>query len=824
MRTLFITLTVILLLPVLAKAQLTISGTVSEKSGKKLSGASVRLKNKAAGITTDAQGRYQFNNLKAGNYTVSVSYIGYQTVEKTIILRTDELVDLTLSPSAFLADEVIVTATRATEKSATTYKNIGKAEIEQNNFGQDLPFILNNTPGVVVTSDAGAGIGYTGIRIRGSDASRVNVTVNGIPYNDSESQGTFWVNMPDFASSVDNIQIQRGVGTSTNGAGAFGGSLNIQTTSSSDQPYAELNNTFGSFNTIKNTVKVGTGLIDNKWSFDGRLSRIKSDGFIDRSAADLKSFFLSGAYHGKTDLLRINIFGGSEETYQAWNGVPEAKLRGDQEGLKTHYENNLGYLYNSTADSLNLFNSNNRRYNQFTYKDQNDVYSQSHYQALYAKQFNAQFSFNGALHYTDGKGYFEEFKAGRKFEDFGLPNVVIGGTTINRTDLVRRRWLDNDFYGLTYSFNYNPKSDLNFTLGGAYNQYRGKHFGEVTWAQYASTATNDYHYYDGKGSKDDFNTYAKVNYSPVSQLSLFADLQYRNVAYDITGTDKNRKAQDFHNNYNFFNPKFGATYFVNGQSNLYASFSVANKEPNRDDFTNLKDGLDVPKPERLNNVEVGYRLKNNDLNAGVNVYGMFYKDQLIFTGEINEYSDAYRQNVDKSSRIGLELDASYVISPKFAVNANAALSRNKIKNYIDYVSEYSSDFELINVQATTYANPDISFSPNTVLFGELVYKPLPGLAVAWQSKYVSKQYMDNTQNESRKLNAYWVNNARLGYDFSLKGIRNINIGILANNILNKKYESNGYTYSSIYPWATVTENFYFPQAGTNFLLSLNLKF
>lgn len=824
MRTLFITLTVILLLPVLAKAQLTISGTVSEKSGKKLPGASVRLKNRSAGITTDTQGRYQFNNLKAGNYTLSVSYIGYQTVEKTIILRTDELVDLTLSPSAFLADEVIVTATRATEKSATTYKNIGKAEIEQNNFGQDLPFILNNTPGVVVTSDAGAGIGYTGIRIRGSDASRVNVTVNGIPYNDSESQGTFWVNMPDFASSVDNIQIQRGVGTSTNGAGAFGGSLNIQTTSSSDQPYAELNNTFGSFNTIKNTVKVGTGLIDNKWSFDGRLSRIKSDGFIDRSAADLKSFFLSGAYHGKTDLLRINIFGGSEETYQAWNGVPEAKLRGDQEGLKTHYENNLGYLYNSTADSLNLFNSNNRRYNQFTYKDQNDVYTQSHYQALYAKQFNAQFSFNGALHYTDGKGYFEEFKTGRKFEDFGLPNVVIGGTTIKRTDLVRRRWLDNDFYGLTYSFNYNPKSDLNFTLGGAYNQYRGKHFGEVTWAQYASTATNDYHYYDGKGSKDDFNTYAKVNYNPVSQLSLFADLQYRNVAYDITGMDKNRKAQDFHNNYNFFNPKFGATYFVNGQSNIYASFSVANKEPNRDDFTNLKDGLDVPKPERLNNVEVGYRLKNNDLNAGVNVYGMFYKDQLIFTGEINEYSDAYRQNVDKSSRIGLELDASYIISPKFAVNANAALSRNKIKNYIDYVSEYSSDFELINVQATTYANPDISFSPNTVLFGELVYKPLPGLAVAWQSKYVSKQYMDNTQNESRKLNAYWVNNARLGYDFSLKGIRNINIGILANNILNKKYESNGYTYSSIYPWATVTENFYFPQAGTNFLLSLNLKF
>lgn len=813
-----------LLLPILAKAQFSISGTVSEKSNKTLPGASVRLKNKATGTTTDAQGKYNFSNLKAGNYTLSASYIGYQTIEKTVKLGSDEVVDFTLSLSTFLADEVIVRATRANEKSATTYKNIDKAEIERNNFGQDLPFILNNTPGVVVTSDAGAGVGYTGIRIRGSDASRVNVTINGIPYNDGESQGIFWVNMPDFASSVDNIQIQRGVGTSTNGAGAFGGSLNIQTSAPSQHAYAELNNTFGSFNTLKNTVKIGTGLIDQKWSFDGRLSRVVSDGFVDRAASNLKSYFLSGAYYGKNDLLRINVFSGTEKTYQAWNGVPEAKLRGDVEALKQHYENNLGYLYNTKADSLNLFNSDNRKYNQFLYKNQNDNYAQNHYQALYAKQFSDKFSFNGALHYTDGKGYYEEYKNSQKFSKYGLPVANVGGVDVSKTDLIRRRWLDNDFYGFTYAFNYNPQSDLNFTLGGAYNQYRGKHFGEIIWAQYASTSTNDYHYYDGKGNKDDFNSYAKVNYSPITQLSLFADLQYRNVKYDITGMDKNRNPLDFHNNYNFFNPKFGATYFLSEESNLYASFSVANKEPNRDDFTNLKIGLPVPKSEKLNNVEAGYRIKSTNFNAGVNVYGMFYKDQLIFTGEVNDGGDAYRQNVDKSSRIGVELDASYIISPKFAINANAALSRNKIKNYIDYVTEYDANFDFVKVQATNYANPDISFSPNTVLFGELVYKPVAGFAVALQSKYVSKQYMDNTQNENRKLNAYWVNNARLGYDFSLKGIKNINIGLLANNILNKKYESNGYTYSSIYPWGTVTENFYFPQAGTNFLLSLNLKF
>lgn len=717
-------------------------------------------------------------------------------------------------------DEITIKATRANEKSATTYKNISKEEIEANNFGQDLPFILQNTPGVVVTSDAGAGVGYTGIRIRGSDASRVNVTINGIPYNDSESQGIFWVNMPDFASSTDNIQIQRGVGTSTNGAGAFGGSLNLQTAAPSENAYAELNNSYGSFNTLKNTVKVGTGLIDNKWSFDGRLSRIKSDGFIDRAASDLKSYFLSGAYYGKKDLFRVNVFAGTEKTYQAWNGIPESRVNGDRAGMQAFIDRN----YLSDADAANLLNSNSRTYNSFTYKDQTDNYWQNHYQALYARQFTERLSFNAALHYTDGKGYFEEFKSGDKFSKYGLPNVTVGGTTVEETDLVRRRWLDNDFYGLTYAFNYQPQSNLSFTLGGAYNEYRGKHFGEITWAQFAGSISEDFHYYDGKGNKDDFTIYGKVNYSPIEKLSLFVDLQYRNVGYQISGSDKNLKPLDFDNNYNFFNPKVGATIFLDEQSNVYASYSRANKEPNRDDFTNLKAGLPVPKAEKLNDLEAGYRFKNDRFSAGANVYAMFYKDQLIFTGEINEYSDAYRQNVDKSYRMGLELDASYTISPQFILNANAAFSKNKIKNYIDYVPEYDDNFDIARLVTTTYASPDIAFSPASVLFGEMVYKPFKGLAAAWQSKYVSEQFMDNTQNDSRKLDAYFVNNLRLGYDFKLGGIKKVNIGLLVNNILDEKYESNGYTYSSIYQGATTTENFYFTQAGTNFLLSLNLKF
>lgn len=816
MKKLLLLAITVLLLPLLSKAQFTISGSVAEKTNHTLlAGASISLKNAGTGTTTDKQGKYQLNNIKAGKYTLAVSFIGYTTIQKTIEVNGDQVIDFSLVQSSFLADEVIVMATRATEKSGTTYRNVSKSEIATNNFGQDLPFIINNTPGVVVTSDAGAGVGYTGIRIRGSDATRVNVTVNGIPSNDSESQGTFWVNMPDFASSVENIQIQRGVGTSTNGAGAFGGSLNIQTSAPELEPYAEINSTYGSFNTLKNTFKVGTGLIDNKFSFDGRLSRIQSDGFVDRGASLLKSYFLSGAYHGKTDLLRINVFSGTEKTYQSWNGVPESRLNGDVQGMNDYIERN-GL---NAADAANLLNSDSRKYNSFLYKDQNDNYQQDHYQVLYAKEFNKKFSFNGALHYTYGRGYYEEYQTGQKFSDYGLPNPVINGAPVETTDLVRRRWLNNDFYGATYAFNYKAASNLNFTVGGAYNQYRGRHYGQVVWEQVASTLNNSDHYYDGDGNKNDFNIFAKATYSPVEKLSLFADLQYRSLKYDITGDDNDLIPLNIHDKLNFFNPKIGATYFVDPQSNIYSSVSIANKEGNRDDYVNANPGT-LPQPERLYDIEAGYRVKHSDFSAGVNVYGMFYKDQLVVTGKLSDVGASIRQNVPNSSRIGVEFDGSYTLSRFFLINANAAFSRNKIKDFTEFLPNYDTNAQDVNV----YKNPDISFSPDAVVFGELVYKPFTGFAVALQSKYVSKQYLDNTQNEARKLNGYWVNNARLGYDFSFKGVKNMNIGLLANNILNKKYESNGYTYGYVSGSNRTDENFYFPQAGTNFLLSLNVKF
>ncbi|WP_370635345.1 TonB-dependent receptor [Pedobacter sp. Leaf170] len=802
------------MLPFFALAQFSVTGKVTDNNQKALPGATIKVKNSKITVSADENGNFTIGNLSSGKHVISASYLGFKSTENVVDLNQNLNLNFTLSAQSFLAEEVVVRATRANEKSATTYKNVSKAEIQENNFGQDLPFILQNTPGVVVNSDAGAGVGYTGIRIRGSDNSRINVTVNGIPINDSESQGTFYVNMPDFASSVDNIQIQRGVGTSTNGAGAFGASLNIQTTGSEMEPYAELNNTYGSFDTWKNTVKVGTGLINNRFSFDGRLSRISSDGYVDRGSSLLKSYFLSGAYHGNKDLLRINVFAGAEKTYQSWNGIPESRLNNDVAGMQAYIARNEL----NAEDAANLLNS-GRTYNSFTYNNQTDNYWQNHYQLLYARQLTDKFSFNGALHYTQGEGYYEEYRANNRLSDYGLNPVVIGGTTISRTDLIRRRWLDNDFYGATYSFNYVPQKNLNFTVGGAYNEYKGAHFGQIIWAQYASNGNTDRHYYDNDGFKTDFNIYGKVNYSPVEALSLFADLQYRRVYYDILGTENKLNFLSINDKLNFFNPKIGATYFINTESNLYASFSVANKEPNRDDYTDAAAGT-FPKAEQLNDLELGYRFKNSKLNLGANAYGMFYKNQLVVTGKINDTGGNYRQNVDNSYRLGIELDGSYTFNKFFALNANAAFSRNKIKNFIEYYDDYDNGGQVVN----NYELTDISYSPAAVLFGEIVYKPIKGFAIALQSKYVSKQYLDNTQNNDRTINGYWVNNARLGYNFKFAGVKNVNLGLLVNNLLNKKYESNGYTYGYLLGGSRTTENFFYPQAGTNFLLNLNVKF
>jgi len=789
-----IALLAIVWLPVWLLAQNTVRIEVRDaKTTELLTGASIRIKGTPLSGQTNSQGQIQLNNLKAGSNLLVVSYLGYKTVEKTVTVPQDQSIVVLMEPSSFLADEVVVQATRASTNAATTFKNLSSDEIAKNNLGQDITYLLNQTPSVVVSSDAGAGVGYTNMTIRGSDTQRINVTINGIPYNDSESQGSFWVNMPDFASSVDNIQIQRGVGTSTNGAGAFGASINIQTDQRIDTAYGELDNSFGSYNTWKNTVKLGTGLINDKFSLDARLSQIKSDGYMDNAFSDLKSFYVSGAWYGKKSFLRANVFSGKEKTYQAWNGVPEELLETD------------------------------RTHNEFDYKDQTDNYTQTHYQLLYSNQLNTKLLLNGALHYTRGLGYYEEYEEDAALEDYKLEPVIIGGETITNTDLVRRRWLDNNFYGLTYSLNYRPTGLLNLTLGGAYNEYEGDHYGEVIWATYSSNLNLGDKYYLNDATKKDFNVYAKGDYK-LDNLSFFGDIQYRNVNYIQRGANRDLGILDQIVNYNFFNPKLGFSLSFDNNSNIYASVAMANKEPVRRDFTDSSPES-RPSPERLTDVELGYRISSSKFNVGINGYGMFYKDQLVVTGQINDIGSAVRENVDKSYRVGAELDASWQPFANFTWRATAAFSQNKIKDYTFYTDIYDANWDVVDQKAETLSETDIALSPNTILSNEFAYVPFEKAEIALISKYVSRQYLDNTANKGKSIDPFFTSDLRLSYQTPIKGLKNLGVTLKVNNIFNELYEANGYTFGYFNPDGQLeTYNYYFPQATRNFLLGLNLKF
>jgi iron complex outermembrane receptor protein len=721
--------------------------------------------------------------------------------------KTGDSLSLFLQP-------VEVRALRAGEKAPFTKTDITKKQIEQSNLGQDLPFILNTTPSVVINSDAGNGVGYTGIHIRGTDATRINMTLNGIPYNDAESQGIYFVDLPDFASSVNSIQIQRGVGTSSNGAGAFGATINFSTNEFNEKPYGELNNSFGSFNTWKNTVKAGSGLIDGHFTIDARLSRISSNGFIDRAASDLKSFYLSTAWLDDHSSLRLNIIAGTEKTYQAWNGIPGAKIYGDKTALDQHYQDNAGSLYFTPADSLNLYNSGRRTYNYFTYNNQTDNYRQDHYQLFFNHQLNESLSFNTAAFLTRGKGYFEEYETQAAYSDYGLTGPVFGGSdTISNTDLVRQQWLDNYFFGGIFSLQYKNK-ETQATLGGGWDKYDGKHYANIIWSQ-EGNIPKDYQYYNIPAHKTDFNVYGKWQQQWTTHFSSFADLQYRHVGYDLEGFQDNPSLL-INKNYNFFNPKAGIT-FSGHEWQAYLSYSRASHEPNRDDF---EAGMDQqPRPETLNDFELGYEKKNLRTSWGVTAFYMLYKDQLALTGKINDVGSYTRTNIPDSYRLGLELQGSTKLTDWLTVMGNLAMSRNKVKNYTEYIDDYDNGGQ----KSYFHPHPDIAFSPAIVGGATLQFFPFPHYEISLPAKYVSKEYLDNTQSEDRKLNGYYVQDLRMIYTLKFQELKQIDLIFQLNNAFNRKYEPNGYTYSSFYGGSVVTENFYFPMAGTNFLLAVNIK-
>ena len=696
----------------------------------------------------------------------------------------------TLQGTKQVLDEVIVQSVRVKYSSPISHSNISKSEMSSRNLGQDLPVLLNFLPSVVTTSDAGAGIGYTGIRIRGVSPQSTNITINGIPFNDPESHGTFWVNLPDFTSSIESLQVQRGVGTSTNGSGAFGASINILTDAISKNPYAEISNSIGSYNTLKHTVKFSTGQLNDSFELSGRLSKIDSDGYIDRAYSDLKSYFIQGAYIKGNTLIKALTFGGHEKTYQSWYGLSWDELQ------------------------------DNRRQNPYTYENEIDNYKQDHYQLHWNQKLNEKWSTNLGLNYTYGRGYFEQYREADSVDTYG--GIVDSDTDQNgnltgTTDLIRRRWLDNNFYVLNASTNYNS-SKLNLMFNTSYSTYSGDHFGEVIWARNFSKGSSIRdRYYNGNGKKTDFSLFAKGSLILNNAFEFYADFQLRNINYKTTGYTSDLVNMLLDESYSFFNPKFGLSYKLSPQSMVYGSYSRANREPSRSDFESNEN----IKPEQLNDFEIGWRFRKDGLSLNINTYYMLYNEQLVLTGELDDVGSPIRTNSGSSYRMGIEAEAKIKLSEFFLMNTNVALSSNKNKQTLSKFDGKIVDFGKTN----------ISFSPDVIASNTIVFSPKDNLDISFLSKYVGKQYMGNIDAVSSILESYFVNDLNFNYKINTnKTFKEIIISGLINNILDKEYVSNGYYYTYDDTWSvpgqtkTMDGAGYYPQATRNFLIGITLKF
>lgn len=712
--------------------------------------------------------------------------------KKSFTLTAFSLLPLALSAqeqpkdSVKSIEEVLISGVRAKDKSPITFTNVSKAQIAPRNLGQDIPILLNYLPSVVTSTDAGAGVGYTSMRVRGSDGSRINVTLNGVPFNDSESQGTYFVNLPDFASSLESIQLQRGVGTSTSGAGAFGASLNLQTKASQPNGYAELANSAGSFGTRKHTLAFGTGL-HNNFEMNARISKIDSDGFIDRASSNLFGYYFDANYITKSTIIKAIAFGGKEKTYQAWNGLEdEEKLRND----RTY--NSAGQYTDANGET------------QF-YGNEVDNYGQNHFQLHWNQKLASKWQSNVALHYTSGKGYFEQYKEDEAFADYYLPDFG----AVTSTDLVRKRWLDNDFFGTTFSLNYKTeKTDV--IIGGAANKYQGKHFGEVAWTQYYIPTTNKY--YDNFGNKNDVNFYSKAS-QQIGKINVFVDLQYRMVFYQANSI----KFDEVNDTFRFFNPKAGVTYTINTASSIYGYFGIANKEPRRDDY---EDKASKPKAENLQDFELGYKFKSNKATVNINAFYMKYKDQLVATGALNDVGSPVFENSGKSYRLGIEIESAIKPLKWLTVSPNITLSTNKNENF-----EFKRDGVLTNL-----GNTNIAYSPNLVIGNNITFTPVNDLQISFLTKFVGEQYMGNIDAEKSVLADYTTSDFNISYELKInEGIKSIVFSGLVNNIFDRAYESNGYFYTYDDNWSgpgikTIEGVGYYPQAGINLLFGINLKF
>jgi len=772
MKNILLLLITLMSFQVQAQGPFTLSGTISDNYGAL---ANVAVQSGSKTTYSDENGAYRLH-LNLGEHTINYTYAGV-SITKTILFSSNRVLDVVFD--AMVLDEITLSSNRVKATDPYTQTTVVQEELEKRNLGQDIPVLLSTLPNVVTTSDAGAGVGYTGIRVRGSDATRVNVTINGIPLNDSESQGTYWVDLPDFASNTASVQLQRGVGTSTNGAGAFGASLNLETSNAKQKASTSVAISMGSFNTQKYTLKMNSGSLGN-FDFSGRLSKIVSDGYIDRASSDLKSYFFNGTFHStnKKTTLKALAFGGHEITYQSWNGNDGATMATDRTF------NSAGAIYDASWNVSGY------------YDNEVDDYTQNHYQLHLIQEFSTDMYAKFALHYTKGFGFYEQYKQGRDFAEYGLTPYTVGGTTVDTTDLIRQKWLDNDFYGFTSALHYKS-----FQFGVDYNVYSGDHYGKVIWARNASNSEIRHKYYDNNGLKKDLNLYAKYEYSFSDELKGFIDLQERLVSYKTTNF---ASPTDVDVSFDFFNPKIGLVYGDKTQ-NFYISYAKAHKEPNRGDY---EWAAQAPKPETLNDIELGYRLNKEKWALNTTLYGMFYKDQLVLTGEIDGVGSFIRKNSGKSKRIGLELEAAFQLNKKWAILPNLSFSSNK---NIAYKIDNGGG------TITNLGNTNITYSPNFVGGNSIKYMPSKDFEISLISKYVGEQYMSNENITESILDAYFVNDLNISYTKNFnKSIKSVTINALVNNIFNAEYESNGYM------WGTTA--YYYPQAGMNFLVGASLSF
>lgn len=822
MKTRIITSVLFIGISHLAFSQQRIHGVVEDRTGAVIQAAQVSVLNSNVQVNSDAKGKFEFAQIPSADstYTILVEKPGFLPQSMTISSHSNEEVKVLLFSNMKTLEDIHVNTTRLSDFSTSQILIRKINPLERKNFGQDIPVLLEATPSLVTTSDAGAGVGYTGLRIRGVDATRINVTINGIPVNDPESHAVYWVNMPDLASSIENIQIQRGVGSSTNGAAAFGASVNIKTQDISEKPFGSIDQSLGSFGTFKTTIKAGTGIINKHFSLETRMSSIQSNGYLDRASSDLKSYFLSGAYIGQKSVLKAIVFSGKEITYQAWNGTPESRVNGDTTAMNAYADRN-GL---STEERDNLLNA-GRTYNFCTYKNEVDNYQQDNYQLHFTHTFNDKLILNLAGHYTYGRGYYEQYLKGENLTDYGLNPVIIGSDTVQQTDLIRRLWLDNDFLGAVYGVTYKPTAHLDFVLGGSANTYFGGHFGELVWAQYASNSEIYQRYYTNDSRKSEVSSYVKAVYKR-DRFDVYTDLQFRHVDYSFIGKElvdgipiDVTQAVSF----NFFNPKVGGSFKINSQQMIFMNYGISHREPVRADFVEST-AQNRPKYETLRDFEVGHQVNTNRLTFTTNFYYMNYHNQLLLTGEINDVGAYIHTNVAKSYRMGVEVYGSYRFDKKLKITGGITLSQNKIPQFNEYVDVYLDTLPYYTQKVISHRNTDMSFSPNVVGNIGLDWMPLDNFTIAWMSKLVGRQFLDNTGDVNRSIDPYNFSNLQVNYSIFDKFCKEIQLGVMVNNVLNQYYSNNGYTFSYAYGEQTTTENFYYPQAGRNFMARVLLKF